>query len=795
MDLSRKWLCDYVDMTGVSDKEFADKITLSGSKVESWRKEGEELSNIVVGEILSLERHPDSDHMWVCQVNVGADAPVQIVTGAQNLTVGDFVPAALDNSVVNGGKKIKKGKLRGVESAGMLCSLEELGLTLHDFPYAVEDGIFVLGDDCDRTPGADIHAAIGLDDTVTEFEITPNRPDCLSVTGLAREAAVTFGRELKLPAPAYKTVGGDIHDYLHSVAIDAPDKCFRYTAGVATNVKIGPSPRWIRERLRASGVRPINNIVDITNFVMLEYGQPMHAFDLKYLAGQQVIVRNAKEGETITTLDGGERKLSPEMLVIADAEKPSAVAGIMGGEYSGIMDDTVTIVFESACFNGVSIRKTAKKLGMRTESSGRFEKGLDPEGCLKSLRRALQLVEMLGAGEVVDGLIDVYPAPKQQTVLDFTPDWVNGFIGIHVPADEQKRILEALEFEVKDGKIYVPSFRGDVEHRADISEEVARFYGFDKIEARALSGASAGGFNDRQKFENLMNATAIALGYTEIATYSFVSPKVYDKIRLPKDSKLRESIVISNPLGEDTSIMRTTALPSLMEVIGRNYANRNLSGAFFEPATVYISRGTEELPEEKSVLILGEYGEGADFFSLKGSVETLFQKAGVKDYDVAALTDDPSYHPGRTAEITADGKRLAKFGEVHPDVADNYGVGVRVYAAEIDFEVLYAIKNTLRLYTPLPRFPALTRDLAVVCAQETPVITLQKTIAGAVGKNLESIALFDVYEGVQVGLGKKSVAYSLVLRAADRTLTDEEADAAVKKAIKALAAIGAELRS
>ncbi|MBQ7688678.1 MAG: phenylalanine--tRNA ligase subunit beta [Clostridia bacterium] len=795
MDLSKRWLNDYVDLHDISDKEFADQITLSGSKVESYSAEGETLSNIVVGKILSLERHPDSDHLWVCSVEVGGDAPVQIVTGAQNLTVGDYVPAALDNSVIANGTKIKKGKLRGVESCGMLCSLGELGLTVHDFPYAIEDGIFVLGDDCDRTPGKDIREAIGFNDTVTEFEITPNRPDCLSVVGLAREAAVTFGRKLTVPDNRYKTAGGNVRDYLHNVTISENKKCSRYAGAVVTNVRIGRSPRWVRERLRASGVRPINNIVDITNFVMLEYGQPMHAFDLRYLDGGEVIVRNAKEGETITTLDGAVRALSPDMLVIADANKPVAVAGIMGGEYSGIMDDTTTIVFESACFDGPSTRRTAKKLGMRTEASSRYEKGLDSDGCVKSLSRALQLVNELDAGDVLDGIIDVYPAPKKQTVIDFCPDWVNHFIGIDVSAEEQKNILTALEFKVENGKIYVPSFRMDVEHKADISEEVARFYGFDKIGSRALSGAAAGGFDEAQKFENLMIRTCLSLGFTEIQTYSFMSPKAYDKIRLPENDPLRESIVISNPLGEDTSIMRTTALPSMLDIVAKNYANRNLEGSLFELATVYLSRGTEELPEEKRVLTVCVYGGENDYFTLKGKVETLLDIAGVTGWDIEALRTDPAYHPGRTAVISVNGKQLVKIGEIHPDTAENYGVGTRICVAEIDFDYLYEIKNTVRLYRHLPKFPALARDLAFVCDKTVPVVTLERLIKQAIGKNLETIELFDVYEGVQVGLSRKSVAFSLKLRAADRTLTDEEADAAVKKAIKALAEIGAVLRA
>lgn len=794
MDLSRRWLLDYVDVNDIDEKTFADDMTLSGSKVESWSTEGEELKNIVVGQILSLERHPDSDHMWICSVDAGDGAPIQIVTGAQNLKVGDYVPAALHNSVVHGGHKITKGKLRGVESCGMLCSLGELGLTVHDFPYAIEDGIFVLGDDCDRTPGMDIKEAIGLNDTVTEFEITPNRPDCLSVVGLAREAAVTFGKKLTVPTNEYKTAGGDVKELLHSVTIDAPDKCYRYAGAVVKNVRVKPSPKWIRERLRASGVRPINNIVDITNFVMLEYGQPMHAFDLRYLDGGRVIVRNAAEGESITTLDGIERRLSPEMLVIADENKPVAVAGVMGGEFSGIMDDTNTIVFESACFYGPSIRKTAKKLGMRTEASGRFEKGLDPDGCLMSLKRALQLVEELDAGDIVDGVVDVYPNPKQQTVIDFCPDWVNNFIGINVSADEQKKILTDLEFEVKDGKIYVPSFRSDVEHKADISEEIARFYGFDKIAVRELQGAADGGLDDFQKFEKLIVSRCIALGLSEIVTYSFISPKAYDKIALPSDSALRKCVVISNPLGEDTGVMRTSMIPSMMDTLSRNYNNRNLSAFLFENGKVYIPNGEDELPDENRTLSIGMYGDGIDFFTLKGKAEALFAAAGVVGYDVEPVTDNPTFHPGRTARFTVENEEVALLGEIHPDVAENYSIGTKVYVASISVDKLFKYQHTKRVYKPSPRFPALTRDLAVVCDRITPVLLLEKLIAKAVGKTLEHISLFDVYQGEQIEKGKKSVAFSLRLRAADKTMTDAEADEAMNKAIKALDAVGAELR-
>lgn len=791
MNLSKKWMSDYVKLD-VSDKVFTDEMTMSGSKVEGVEYEGEKLKNIVVAEILSLERHPDSDHLWITSVNIGEDEPVQIVTGAQNLQVGDFVPAALHNSYVANGTHITKGKLRGVQSNGMLCSLSELGLNLHDFPYAAEDGIFVLGDDCEKVAGMDIKEAIGLNDTVIEFEITSNRPDCLSITGLAREAAATFKTKLNIPEPVVKYSGGsDVKDML-KVSISAPDKCYRYIGAVVKNVKIEPSPRWMRERLRACGVRPINNIVDIANYVMLEFGQPMHAFDLRFLEGNEVIVRNARAGETITTLDDIERELDESMLVIADAKKPVAVAGVMGGEFSGIMDDTTTIVFESACFYGINVRATAKKLGMRTESSARFEKQLDPNGCLKSQLRALELVEMLGAGEVVNGLVDVYPTIKEQVTLPFEPDWVNKFIGIDVSADEQKTILERLGFKVENDVIYAPTFRIDIEHQADISEEIARFYGYENIPSRELSGVAAGYLTEYQAFERAIRSLLIGLGSTQIETFSFISPKYYDNIRLPEDK--RESVDITNPLGEETSIMRTTALPSMMEVLVRNINYRNASASLFELATEYIPRDNEELPLERVALMLGLYGSDTDFYTLKGMVERVFYYAGVK-YKVEAVSDNPSYHPGRTAKFVVNGKDMAILGEIHPSVCDNYDVKNRIYAAEIDFDALFAVKNTDRKYTSLPKFPAMTRDLAFVCDRDIPVGTLAELIENSAGKLLEELTLFDVYQGEQIAADKKSVAFSLRLRATDRTLTDEEADAAVKKAITALSEIGAVLRA
>lgn len=590
MNLSKRWLHDYVNLD-VSDQQFADDMTLSGSKVESFETEGADIKNVIVGKVVSLVKHPDSDHLWICQIDVGAKDNIQIVTGAQNLKVNDVVPVAMDDSFVSGGHHIKKGKLRGVESNGMLCSLGELGLTIHDFPYAIEDGIFVLGDDCDKTLGKDIHEAIGLDDVITEFEITSNRADCLSITGLAREAAATFDSKLVIPEPAVNKTHGDVNDFL-SVEIKEPSLCYRYAGAVVENVRVKPSPRWMRERLRACGVRPINNIVDITNFVMLEYGQPMHAFDLRYLDGHKVIVRKALDGEKITTLDGVERALKPEMLVIADENKPVAVAGVMGGEYSGIMDDTTTIVFESAMFNGVSVRRTAKALGMRTEASARYEKELDATGCLRSLKRALQLVEELDAGDIVGGVVDCDHSDKTPVTLPFEPEWVNNFIGIDVSAEEQKKILEKIDFKVENGVITAPSFRNDIEHQADISEEIARFYGYDKIPDRALSGVADGRYTDRQKLEKLVTDVMLSEGLSEVCTYTFISPKQYDKLRLPADSPRRDSVKITNPLGEDTSIMRTTAVPSMLDVLSRNYNNRNPKAAMFEIA-VSLSRAAQ----------------------------------------------------------------------------------------------------------------------------------------------------------------------------------------------------------
>ena len=791
MNISRKWLREFVDITA-TDKEYDSVMTLAGQKVETTERMDAEIKNVVVGKVLSMKKHENSDHMWVCMVDCGIGEPVQIVTGAQNVQVGDLVPAALHKSHLPGGVTITKGKLRGVESDGMLCSLKELGLTVHDFPYAIEDGIFVLQEPC--TVGEDICSVIGLNDTVVEFEITSNRPDCLSIIGLARETAATYRLPLHLHTPVVQGCGGDVNELL-KVRVENTELCRRYMAAVVRNIKVEPSPRWLRERLRACGVRPINNIVDITNYVMLEYGQPMHAFDLKYVKDGQIVVRNAAPGETITTLDGTVRELSPEMLVIADAEKPSAVAGVMGGEYSGIHEDTNTIVFESACFKGSSVRLTAKKLGMRTESSGRFEKGLDPMNCEGALLRALELVEQLGAGEVVSGVIDIDHADHTLHRIPFDVDWINRFLGIDITRKEMTDYLRPLEIAVAGDECIVPSYRADLEQKADIAEEVARMYGYNKIPTTALRGSAEAVVTPEQDFERRINSAMIAMGYDEIVTYSFMSPKMYDKICLPAESPMRKSVVITNPLGEDTSIMRTTGLPSMLDTLARNYNNRNPEAWLYEISSEYLPREGEELPEEKAVLMIGCYGGDADFFTLKGTVESLLSRLNLPRADYTAVSTHPSYHPGRFAVLTVGDVEIGSVGEVHPKVLENFGIDCRAWVARLDIARLFAVRLPEATYHPLPRFPASTRDLAVICEDSLPVAVIEKTISGAVGGILEQIRLFDVYRGAPIPAGKKSVAYSLVLRAADRTLTVEECDKAIERALNALSEYGITLRA
>ena len=888
MILSRNWLNEFVDLKDITDKEFNDEMTLSGSKVETIERPDENLKNVVVGKILEMKRHKNSDHMWVCQIDVGQAEPVQIVTGAWNVHVGDYVPAALSGALLPNGAKIEKGELRGVESNGMLCSLRELGMTAeHDFPYAVitpaailndyhpidpakpsipagikpgdkvygpvlcgrveavertdsgynvsvndgtatratktacsnlhegdlvayntksdtictladlhaeqkefphciADGIFVLQEE-DAEPGLDMAHILGLDDSIVEFEITPNRPDCLSVIGLAREASATFHRSLKLHEPEPHGCGGSIAE-LVDIDIEDGDLCPRYTARMVKNVKIAPSPRWMRERLRASGVRPINNIVDITNYVMLEYGQPMHAFDFSCVEGGHIIVRTAREGETIQTLDGNERKLTPNMLCICDEHKPVCVAGVMGGANSEIVGDTAMVLFESANFNGVSVRRTASALGMRTDASSRYEKGLDMMNTIKAVERACELVELLGCGEVVDGVMDVVAKEKAPTVVKLEPDKINALLGTDLEEDLMREILVSLGFLLNGDDIYVPSWRGDVEHYSDIAEEVARFYGYNKIPCTLMRGETTrGGFSEQQRFDRAIGGAVRALGYDEIITYSFISPAYYDKIRMPEDSPLRNSLKILNPLGEDTSIMRTTILPSMLEIVARNFSYRNKSARLYELGKIYLPR-EDGLADEPKYLSLGAYGDGVDFFSFKGGIETLLHELRITDVKYVACTDNASYHPGRCAKVYEGETYLGVFGQIHPLVAANYGMDTEVYAAELSFDAMYEKRGGIPVYQPLPKFPAVTRDIAVVCDEAVTVGALEESIRRGAKGLLKEVTLFDIYRGPGVAAGKKSVAFNLVLRADDRSLTGEEADEDVQSILSALEA-------
>ena len=901
MLLSRKWLNEFVTVDA-NDKDFAESMTLSGSKVETTEDLGAEISNVVVGRITAMERHPDSDHMWVCQLDVGKEEPVQIVTGAWNIHVGDLVPVALHKSTLPGGVKIEKGKLRGILSNGMLCSLKELNLDERDFPYGVivpaallndyhpldkdkpsipadvqpgykiygpvvaaavdavestgygqwtcnlsyaekdgptgavvttncanihagdmvafntkagtictladlhaqqaefphciDNGIFVLNEEGIQ-PGDDIKPIINADDHVVEFEITPNRPDCLSVIGLAREAAATFGQPLRLHEPVVKGgAEGCLVDLL-DVETPAADLCPRYTARMVRNVKIAPSPKWMRERLRSMGVRPINNIVDITNYVMLEYGQPMHAFDYRYVKGGKIIVRRAEEGETLTTLDGNVRTLNANHLVIADETRAVGLAGIMGGENSEIVSDTTDVVFESACFDGTCIRKGALALGMRTEASAKFEKGLDPLNTLPAVERACELVELLGAGEVVDGIIDVLNFVPQPRVLKLEPEKINSLLGTDVAADEMVRILRSLAFQVEGDTVTVPSWRGDVIGMADLAEEVARFYGYNNIPTTLMRGQTTlGGYSEEEQLERQLGAMCRTLGYDEIITYSFISPTCYDKIRWPENDPRRQSFKILNPLGEDTSIMRTTTLPSMLEILTRNYNYRNQSARLYEVGRIYLPGGDDGLAVENKVLSMGAYGEDMDFFALKGAVEAILKDIRAENvrFEVPSVTN-PSYHPGRVADVYVGDRRIGVLGQIHPLVAQNYGVDAELYCAELEFCGMLQSKGPDPEYVPLPKFPSVTRDIAVVCDESVTVGALENTIRKGAKGLLKAVSLFDIYRGKGIAEGKKSVAFNLVLRADDRSLTSEEADADVKNILETLEKdLGAVLR-
>lgn len=783
MKLSREWLSEFTDINA-SDKEYCDAMTLSGSKVEGWEITGDEISGVVVGKVTEIVRHENSDHMWICTVDVGKSEPITIVTGAQNVKTGDLVPAAVDGATLPGGVIIRTGALRGVQSQGMLCSLKELGLTTSDYPYAIEDGIFILQEPC--KPGDDIKDILGLNDSVVEFEITSNRPDCLSVIGLARESAATFNTKLTLHKPELKGGADNIANHL-KVEIADSSLCPRYTAKMVKNIKIGPSPAWMRRRLRASGVRPINNIVDITNYVMLEYGQPMHAFDYSCVKGGKIVVRRANEGEFLTTLDSKERVITPDMLVIADEHDPIGLAGVMGGGNSEITDKTNTIVFEAANFNGTSIRKTAIALGMRTDASGRFEKGLDPMNTVPAAERACELIEMLGAGEVMDGVIDIVAVEPKEVRLPLESERINALLGTDLDRDFMVRVLEKLDFTMNGDIICAPSFRSDIEHYADIAEEVGRFYGYDKIEPTIFSGATTrGGFSAKQKFEREISSVCRGMGYFEVMTYSFGSKTAWDKIHLPENSPLRKAFVIQNPLGEDTSVMRTTALPSLLDVLATNLAKRNMDVKLFELATVYLPIEGSELADEHMVLTLGAFGKSSEFFELKGSIEALFSALRIKNVRFEAISDNPAYHPGRCARITSGNTVLGVMGQTHPLVADEFGLNIGVFTAELNIPSMMSCVSDEPTYVPLPRFPAMSRDIAVVCDSFVTVAALTDTMYEAGGDYLEACRLFDVFTGTGIPEGKRSVAFSLTMRAKDQTLTDEHADEIIKSILKML---------
>ena len=796
MNLSRNWLSDFVDVSDISNKDYCDRMTDTGSKVECFEELGADIENVLVAKIVKIEPHQNSDHLQICQVDIGSTV-TQIVTGAQNVFEGAIVPAAIPVAKLPGDITIKAGKLRGVESNGMLCSMGELGLGEHDMPGKQADGILILDDDFADKIGMDIRDALMLRDSVVEFEITSNRPDCLSVIGLARESAVSFGRQFKLPTPTVKCVGdGDKIDNYLSVAISAPDLCQRYMARVVKNVKIAPSPLWLRMRLRASGVRPINNIVDITNYVMLEYGQPMHAFDYACLDGSAINVRRANDAEPFMSLDDQEHTLDSSMLVIADGKKAVALAGVMGGANSEIKDDTATVVFESACFLGSSVRVTAKKNGMRTESSARFEKGLDPENCFAGLERACELVELLGAGEVVNGIIDVYPDKKAPTTLPFDADVINTFLGTDISRDEMVSILRTLDFTVEGDTLTAPSFRADIGCMNDVAEEIARIHGYNSIKSsRIKAETTQGGRTPKQAFEVSVENAMCGMGLDQIQTFSFISPKFYNKIRLDADSPLRNSVVISNPLGEDTSVMRTTALPSMLEVLARNYNFNNADVSLFEIATVYIPTAPDKLPDENKVLCVGMYGK-CDFYTVKGVCENVLRLACIDNYEIASCSDNVSYHPGRCATISVDGKVIAVLGELHPLTLKNYDIDVPAYAAEIDFDAIFELMDPNKTYTPLPKYPSTTRDFSFVCEESLEVGTIFTVAKRAGGKLVEDVALFDIYRGPQVGENKKSVSIRVTLRASDRTLTVEEAEKAGSKILKALQSeLGINLRA
>ncbi len=807
MNTSLNWIKAMVPGLEVTDQEFRDAMTLSGTKVENFTAFDKNLDKIVVGQIESVEKHPDADKLVICQVNVGSET-VQIVTGAPNIPVGSSgqkVPVVLDGGRVAGGHdggalpedgiKIKKGKLRGVESFGMMCAIEELGSSREFYPDAPENGIYILGDDAQV--GEDAVHYLGLDDTVFEYEITNNRVDCYSIIGIAREAAATFRKPFTPPVVTETGNAEDINDYV-KVDVEATDLCSRYTARLVKNIKLAPSPKWMQRRLASAGVRPINNIVDITNYVMEEYGQPMHAYDYDTLAGGKIVVRRAKDGEKFMTLDGQERTLDSDMLMICDGEKAVGLAGIMGGENSKITDDVKTMLFEAATFDGTNIRKATKRLGLRTDASGKFEKGLDPENALAAMNRACQLIEELGAGEIVGGVVDVYPNKKERVRVPFEPERINALLGTNVSVEEMLGYFKMLELDYDEAKqeLIIPTFRQDLLRTADIAEEVARFFGYANIPTTLPHGASTmGKISFKQRVEDVAGEIAQFCGFSQAMTYSFESPKVFDKLKLAADAEERKTVVISNPLGEDFSIMRTLPLNGMLNSLATNYNRRNKDVKLYELAKVYVPVEGEDLPDERVQFTLGFYGDG-DFFTMKGVVEEFLEKIGMSarpEYDPEA--GKTFLHPGRQAEILYKDTVIGYLGEVHPDVADTYGLGERTYIAVLDLPEILPFASFDRKYEGIAKFPAVTRDISMVMPKTVLVGEVEKIIEKRGGKLLEKYNLFDIYEGAQIKEGFKSVAYTISFRAKDRTLEDKDIQPIMEKILGDLSGMGIELRS
>ncbi len=807
MNTSLNWIKAMVPGLEVTDQEYRDAMTLSGTKVENFTAFDKNLDKIVVGQIESVEKHPDADKLVICQVNVGSET-VQIVTGAPNIPVGSSgqkVPVVLDGGRVAGGHdggalpedgiKIKKGKLRGVESFGMMCAIEELGSSREFYPDAPENGIYILGDDAQV--GEDVVHYLGLDDTVFEYEITNNRVDCYSIIGIAREAAATFRKPFTPPVVTETGNAEDINDYV-KVDVEATDLCSRYTARLVKNIKLAPSPKWMQRRLASAGIRPINNIVDITNYVMEEYGQPMHAYDYDTLAGGKIVVRRAKDGEKFMTLDGQERTLDSDMLMICDGEKAVGLAGIMGGENSKITDDVKTMLFEAATFDGTNIRKATKRLGLRTDASGKFEKGLDPENALAAMNRACQLIEELGAGEIVGGVVDVYPNKKERVRVPFEPERINALLGTNVSVEEMLGYFKMLELDYDEAKqeLIIPTFRQDLLRTADIAEEVARFFGYANIPTTLPHGASTmGKISFKQRVEDVAGEIAQFCGFSQAMTYSFESPKVFDKLKLAADAEERKTVVISNPLGEDFSIMRTLPLNGMLTSLATNYNRRNKDVKLYELAKVYVPVEGEDLPDERVQFTLGFYGDG-DFFTMKGVVEEFLEKIGMSarpEYDPEA--GKTFLHPGRQAEILYKDTVIGYLGEVHPDVADTYGLGDRTYVAVLDLPEILPFASFDRKYEGIAKFPAVTRDISMVMPKTVLVGEVEKIIEKRGGKLLEKYNLFDIYEGAQIKEGFKSVAYTISFRAKDRTLEDKDIQPIMEKILEDLSGMGIELRS